>query len=71
MASDSPHDIEMPDEKLMLELALEAARRANWDALQGPEHLRTGRYIVLGEPVPAQPHGQRDSTGSGGHPTNI
>lgn len=41
VASDSPHDIEMPHEKLMLELALEAARRANWDALHGPEHLRS------------------------------
>lgn len=27
-----------------LALALEAARRATWDALQGPEHLRAGRY---------------------------
>lgn len=28
------------------ELLLEAARRANWDALQGPRYLRTGRFFV-------------------------
>ena len=27
-----------------LEMLLEAARRANWDALHGPRHLRSGRY---------------------------
>ncbi|MCG8556716.1 MAG: hypothetical protein MJD61_15730 [Proteobacteria bacterium] len=27
-----------------LELFLEAARRANWDALHGPQHLRSGRF---------------------------
>jgi hypothetical protein len=26
------------------EVLLEAARRANWDALHGPKHLRAGRY---------------------------
>lgn len=26
------------------ELFLEAARRANWDALHGPRHLRSGRF---------------------------
>ena len=27
-----------------LRILLEAARRANWEALHGPPHLRTGRY---------------------------
>jgi hypothetical protein len=27
-----------------LEVLLEAARRANWDALHGPQHLRSGRF---------------------------
>jgi len=27
-----------------LEVLLEAARRATWDALHGPRHLRSGRY---------------------------
>ena len=27
-----------------LEVLLEAARRATWDALHGPAHLRSGRY---------------------------
>ena len=27
-----------------LEVLLEAARRANWDALHGPRHLRAGRF---------------------------
>lgn len=27
-----------------LELLLEAARRANWDALHGPRYLRSGRF---------------------------
>ena len=27
-----------------LEVLLEAARRANWDALHGPPHLRAGRF---------------------------
>jgi len=26
------------------EILLEAARRATWDALHGPRHLRTGRF---------------------------
>lgn len=29
-----------------LELVLEAARRANWDAQHGPEHLRSGRFFI-------------------------
>jgi hypothetical protein len=28
-----------------LEVLLEAARRATWDALHGPTHLRSGRYL--------------------------
>jgi hypothetical protein len=32
-----------------LEILLEAARRANWDALHGPVHLRTGRFQPNGE----------------------
>jgi hypothetical protein len=35
--SDGSHSTE-------LEILLEAARRANWDALQGPMHLRSGRF---------------------------
>lgn len=27
-----------------LEVLLEAARRATWDALHGPAHLRSGRF---------------------------
>jgi hypothetical protein len=27
-----------------MEVLLEAARRATWDALHGPTHLRSGRY---------------------------
>ena len=27
-----------------LDALLEAARRANWDALHGPRHLRSGRF---------------------------
>jgi Uma2 family endonuclease len=30
-----------------LECLLEAARRANWDAMRGPPHLRTGRFRPL------------------------
>ena len=37
-----------------LEVVLEAARRANWDALHGPRHLRSGRF----------------RPGSHGHPEN-
>ena len=32
-----------------LEILLEAARRANWDALHGPVHLRTGRFQPVDE----------------------
>lgn len=29
---------------LKIEILLEAARRATWDALKGPKHLRSGRF---------------------------
>lgn len=38
-----PNEID-PDWKL--QALLEAARRANWDAMHGPRHLRTGRFFV-------------------------
>jgi hypothetical protein len=44
-----------------LELLLEAARRANWDALHGPPHLRSGRfdpyepYAFPSAPTPPRP----------------
>ena len=34
-------EFQRPEER---ELLLEAARRANWDALHGPEHLRRGEF---------------------------
>jgi hypothetical protein len=37
-------NIEEYSEEEELEILLEAARRANWDALKGPRHLRTGRF---------------------------
>ena len=66
MASGFPSDDAIPDEKEMLELALEAARRANWDAVHGPRHLRAGRYLVLGEPHRAERNSSGDSPGAGG-----
>lgn len=30
----------------VVELLQEAARRANWDAQHGPQHLRTGRFFI-------------------------
>lgn len=41
-----------------LEALLEAARRANWDALRGPMHLRSGRYRpgrVARQPIENEP----------------
>ena len=32
------------DHPSKLEVLLEVARRANWDALHGPVHLRNGRF---------------------------
>lgn len=38
------------DERLKkIEILLEAARRANWDALHGPRHLRSGRFRPTAE----------------------
>lgn len=34
------------DPEWKLQALLEAARRANWDGLHGPRHLRTGRFFV-------------------------
>lgn len=49
-----------------LQALLEAARRANWDALHGPRYLRTGRYrptrdfsSVADEPAPPGPAAQQ------------
>ena len=42
-----------------LEVLLEAARRANWDALHGPLHLRAGRF----RSVPGG-HGREDAVGA-------
>jgi hypothetical protein len=39
-------DTTKPESERKLELLLEAARRANWDALHGPRHLRSGRFFV-------------------------
>ena len=37
-----------------LEILLEAARRATWDALHGPRHLRAGRFHpFVGLPITA------------------
>lgn len=36
-----------PPDKELLEILLEAARRANWDAQHGPRHLRTGRFTPV------------------------
>lgn len=40
-------DATSPDDpQFKLEVLLKAARRATWDALHGPEHLRAGRFRV-------------------------
>ena len=54
MASDSSNDAVTPEEREALELILEAARRANWDALHGPAHLRAGRYLAQETPAVAR-----------------
>ena len=46
MDSDSSQPASDRDEARTLELLLEAARRANWDAQNGPRHLRSGRFFV-------------------------
>lgn len=39
-----------------LEILLEVARRANWDALHGPKHLRAGRFRPdAGDPPEVDP----------------
>lgn len=48
-----------------LEILLEAARRATWDALHGPRHLRSGRFNPSDESGhgvdgTAQPHAGAD-----------
>lgn len=49
MASNFDNTDATPDERDMLALVFEAARRTNWDALHGPRHLRAGKYFVEGE----------------------
>ena len=51
MASNFSNGDTTPEEREALELVLEAARRANWDALHGPAYLRSGRYFVGGTPT--------------------
>jgi len=43
-----------------LEILLEAARRANWDALHGPRHLRSGRFNPEPEPDPKSDGGESE-----------
>jgi len=47
-----------------LAVLLEAARHATWDALNGPRHLRSGRF----RPTSRDPlgSGQRDVAADGG-----
>lgn len=49
--SDLSNSDESPEEREALELILEAARRANWDAIHGPAYLRSGRYFEGGTPA--------------------
>jgi len=45
MTKDSVSSTTAPGEReRRLERLAEAARRAVWDATEGPEHLRTGRF---------------------------
>lgn len=48
----------IPDAERKLEIMLEVARRATWDALHGPKHLRSGRF----RPWDALPRGTREAT---------
>jgi hypothetical protein len=43
--SDSSASIPAPEAD-ELDLLLEAARRATWDAKHGPSHLRSGRFFI-------------------------
>lgn len=50
-----------------LEILLEAARRANWDALHGPRHLRAGRFRPTVAPVRGDAeHAAREGVETGG-----
>ena len=49
--SNTPND-QRPDKMAVL---LEVARRANWDAMHGPVHLRSGRFTFLDGP-PLRPN---------------
>lgn len=40
-----------------LEVLLEAARRATWDALHGPPHLRAGRFRAVPSKRPREDAG--------------
>lgn len=44
-ASDSSASVPMSEDEEM-DLLLEAARRANWEAMHGPAHLRSGRFFI-------------------------
>lgn len=46
MKKDSNSSLQKPQVTEDLDLVLEAARRANWDAKHGPAHLRTGRFFI-------------------------
>jgi hypothetical protein len=46
MKKDLNSSLQKPPVAEDLELVLEAARRANWDAQHGPAHLRTGRFFI-------------------------
>lgn len=51
-AGESTMSSEHPASKL--EILLEAARRATWDALKGPRHLKAGRF--RSQPVSEERH---------------
>jgi hypothetical protein len=72
MASDSLNTDATPEEQQALELVLEAARRANWEALHGPAYLHSGRYTVAGEHVESQNSVPVDTTTEdAGRPTKV
>ena len=54
-----------PTEPTKLQILLEATRRANWDGLSGPQHLRTGEFEPHGtkRPVDARDNTQPKSVG--------
>ena len=61
MGSDWSNDDATPEEHEALEVILEAARRANWDAVHGPAYLRSGRYFAQGTPTIAGDAGEQSS----------